>query len=78
MQTAGQASYAMYLSHQILMHASFHLLAKRGWGPWPAFTVAALLVALVGHGSFTFFESPVRDWLETRTGHWFRSDRRAG
>lgn len=77
-QTAGQASYAMYLCHQILMHAGFHLLMRRGWGPWPAFAAAALLVALVGHGSFTFFETPVRDWLEARTAHWFRADRSAG
>lgn len=75
-QTAGQASYAMYLSHQIVMHASFHVLTKRGWAPWPAFVLAALLVAMVGHASFTFFESPVREWLEARTGHWFQPDHR--
>lgn len=77
-QTAGQASYAMYLCHQIVMHAVFHLLTRRGWGPWPAFAAATLLVALVGHGSFTLFEGPVRDWLEARTAHWFRTDRSAG
>ncbi len=75
-QTAGQASYAMYLCHQILMHASFHFLTRRGWAPWPAFAAAAVLVALVGHGSFTFFEAPVRDWLEARTGHWFKPAQR--
>lgn len=72
-RAAGQASYAMYLSHQILMHASFHWLTRRGWGPWTAFAVTALLVGLVGHASFTWFETPVRDWLEARSAHWFRA-----
>lgn len=72
-QAAGQASYAMYLCHQILMHSGFHLLVKRGWAPWPAFIAAAGLVALVGHASFTLFESPVRAWLEARTEHWFQA-----
>lgn len=77
-RSAGQASYAMYLSHQILMHASFNLLTRRGWGPWTAFAVAALLVGLVGYASFTCFENPVRDWLDARTAHWFPPDRSAG
>ena len=77
-RTAGQASYGMYLSHQILMHASFNLLTRRGWGPWTAFAVAALLVGLVGYASFTWFENPVRGWLDARTAHWFRPDRSAG
>lgn len=71
-QTAGQASYAMYLCHQILMHACLHLLSRRGWAPWPAFAMAGLLVAVVGHACFTWYEAPVREWLEARTSHWFR------
>lgn len=77
-RAAGQGSYAMYLSHQILMHASINLLTRRGWGPWSAFAAAALLVGLVGLASFTWFENPVRGWLDARTAHWFRPDRSAG
>lgn len=75
LRIAGQGSYAMYLSHQILMHACFHLLTRRGWGAWPAFAIAALLVAGVGCASFTCFESPVREWLDARTAHWFKPAR---
>ncbi len=75
LRAAGQGSYAMYLAHQLLMHASFNVLTRRGWGPWPAFAVAALLVGLVGYASFNWFENPVRGWLEARTAQWFPAHR---
>lgn len=75
LRSAGQGSYAMYLSHQILMHACFHLLTRRGWATWPAFAVAALLVGAVGVASFTCFETPVREWLDARAAPWFKPTR---
>jgi len=69
---AGQGSYAMYLWQQILMSGCIHALTRHHWAPWPAFGVAATLIALVGHLSFTYFESPARRALTARTAHWFQ------
>jgi len=69
---AGQGSYAMYLWQQILMSGGIHALTRHHWAPWPAFGVVATLIALLGHLSFTYFESPTRRALAARTAHWFQ------
>ena len=74
---AGQGSYGMYLSHQILMHGCIHMLVRHHWWRWPAFIASAALVAWVGHLSFHYFEGPVRRALEARTRHWFQPGQRS-
>lgn len=69
---AGQGSYAMYLWQQILMSGGIHALTRHHWAQWPAFGVVAALIALLGHLSFTYFESPARRALVARTAHWFQ------
>lgn len=62
---AGQGTYGMYISHQILMHGFLNTLLRRDWPPLLAFVASTLLVGIVGHLSFRHFETPVRRWLQS-------------
>jgi peptidoglycan/LPS O-acetylase OafA/YrhL len=61
----GQASYGIYLFHQLIFH-SLRATLSTWTGFHVSFILAFLLVGLVAHLSFTRFEQPIRERLRPK------------
>lgn len=64
---AGQASYGIYLFHQLLLYSMETRLSAWTHSPFLGFAIAATILALLAHLSYTYFEMPIRRRLHPQT-----------
>lgn len=57
---AGQASYGIYLFHQLLLYSMETRLAAWTHSPLAGFLIAVLVLSVLAHLSYTYFEMPIR------------------
>ncbi len=62
----GQASYGIYLLHQLVLHPVSMRLNALTHSPVLTFAIIAVLLAVVAHLSYTYFEMPIRRRLHGR------------
>ncbi len=62
----GQASYGIYLFHQLLLYSMETRLAAWTHSPLIGFLIAVMLLSVLAHLSYTYFEMPIRRRLHPR------------
>lgn len=59
----GQASYGIYLFHQLLLHSLQTRFAAWTGSPIGGFLIAVVVLSFLAHLSYTYFEMPIRQRL---------------
>lgn len=63
----GQASYGIYLFHQLLLYSMQTRLAAWTHSPLVGFLIAVTILSVLAHLSYTYFEMPIRRRLHPKS-----------
>lgn len=63
----GQASYGIYLFHQLLLYSMHIRLAAWTHSPLIGFLIAVTILSVLAHLSYTYFEMPIRRRLHPKS-----------
>jgi peptidoglycan/LPS O-acetylase OafA/YrhL len=64
---AGQASYGIYLFHQFVLYSGMNLINRVTHSPVISFFIVVMMLSVLAHLSYTYFEMPIRRRFHSKT-----------